>query len=78
MHRGKTMPEYINRDDMTYLYNNGEYNVFSVNEDAETVNVIRCKDCKNPQFGIDVVYCEVVGRFINQDDYCSWAERKEE
>lgn len=40
--------------------------------------LIRCKDCKNPQFGIDVVYCEVVGRFINQNDYCSWAERKDD
>lgn len=45
---------------------------------SDEYELIRCKDCKNPQFGIDVVYCEVVGRFINQNDYCSWAERKDD
>ena len=70
------MPEYINRDDMTYLYNNGEYNVFSVNEDAETVNVIRCKDCDN--------YCTwdcpiSAGNHIPAENmWCAWAERKED
>ncbi len=40
------MAEYINRDDMTYLYNNGEYDVYSVPPDAEKIEIIRCKDCK--------------------------------
>ena len=40
--------------------------------------LIRCKNCENPQFGIDVAFCEVVGRIIHPNDYCCWAERKEE
>ena len=44
--------------------------------------VIRCKDCvdcKETSFdGRAWKYCETIGSIVNDDDYCSWAERKEE
>ena len=48
------------------------------NEIHYPIRLIECKDCKNPQFGIDVAFCEVVGRIIHPNDYCCWAERRKE
>ena len=47
---------------------------------VDAVPVIRCKDCKHH---IDeepgMVYCpNIVGGWIEEECYCSWAERKEE
>ena len=46
-----------------------------------TVSVIRCKDCKHARVGRNEVdswrWCKV-HRCDFENDYCSWAERKEE
>ena len=56
-------------------------------KDADVVEVVRCKDCKNVKMLIDIIgephlFC-CSGRSINRmrvefDDYCSYGERREE
>ena len=52
---------------------------------ADVVEVVRCKDCKHYQFadnrafGMPVKMCEWFGfEDVDDDDFCSRAERKEE
>ena len=44
--------------------------------------LIRCKDCVDYRdttfLGRTWKYCETIGSTVNGDDYCCWAERKEE
>ena len=46
----------------------------------EPVQIVRCKDCTH--YRVDDTdgcrYCHIDGRTIEGDDYCSWAERKEQ
>lgn len=62
-------------------------NVDAVNAQpaADVVEVVRCKDCKHYQFadnrafGMPVKMCEWFGfEDVDDDDFCSRAERKEE
>lgn len=53
--------------------------------EAEWVEIIRCKDCKHYQFadnrafGMPVKMCEWFGfEDVDDDDFCSRAERREE
>lgn len=48
---------------------------------ADVVEVIRCKDCeywtgKNPDSNKGVGYCKCNDEYFNDDDYCSYGERK--
>lgn len=91
------MNKYICKDDMIFLNNNGEYDVYSVPSDAEEIEIIRCKECKyfcaeqneyDTPYGFTNTYwtcwCDKHTDYDNQkylevytDDYCSWAERKQ-
>ena len=71
-------------------YHNSASDVYDMVEDAPTVDaipVIRCKDCKHAHytdyFGLtkNMLVCDrhLGQRFGTElDNYCSWAERKEE
>ena len=47
---------------------------------ADAEPVIRCKDCIHRKHikAINAYECVISGNKVNEDDYCSWAERKEE
>lgn len=72
-----------------YMYNNhvqGDFKIEEMAEDLAQPEIIRCKDCKfnygvlhecefNPH-DIVCIYFETDG--MDEGDYCSFAERKEE
>ena len=37
--------------------------------------IIRCKDCKY-RGGLSGFYCDIVGKAVGVDSFCSWAERR--
>lgn len=39
--------------------------------------LIRCKDCKMFNGAKKVTWCDKLSRFVTEDQYCSWSERKE-
>lgn len=40
-------------------------------------NIVRCKDCKNYRSdGGAMMICEVTDCYMNDDDFCSYGERK--
>lgn len=43
-----------------------------------SVEVVRCKDCKNCRPGRYGIYCSLVDFVLNEDDYCSRGVKKEE
>lgn len=49
-------------------------------KEVEFAKVIRCKDCKYAYKGIKSYTCQRVFKpfTIEEDGFCSWAERKEE
>ena len=50
-----------------------------VNHIPDAVEVIRCKDCKHWKHStIRPNYCDVWDWCNRADDFCSWAERREE
>lgn len=50
--------------------------------DEKNSELIRCKDCKYASVGRNEVdswlWCKAHGHSFEMNDYCSWAERKEE
>lgn len=56
-------------------YDDGEYWAYSKTqiENAPTIELIRCKDCKYS----DYPHCNRVAWWNGKDDFCSRAERKE-
>ena len=44
---------------------------------AESVEVVRCKDCKYRQNDLTHNFCEINYHKCYDDDFCSWAERRE-
>lgn len=59
--------------------------IYEIEEEptVDAVLVIRCKDCVDRREisysgGRSLTYCETIGSTVNDDDYCCWAERKEE
>ncbi len=62
-------------------YINSDYIRTSPTIDA--VPVVRCKDCEHAYWLVEVkngktkveLNCKKDGRFVAQDDYCSWGER---
>lgn len=50
--------------------------------DANRIEVVRCKDCKFGVYekgrGIYHTRCEILEFLFQDDDYCSYGERKEE
>lgn len=60
------------------LYNVDEYNCLSVKAIQELPSaqpIIRCKDCKHFGGG---TYCHEKDGIWNENDFCSYAERKEQ
>ena len=50
-------------------------------ENGELVLVVRCKDCRQKHIGGSVTHyywCDLWDREVDCNNYCSWAERKEE
>ena len=46
--------------------------------EAEWVEIIRCKDCKHWREGTAFSYCDkLYGMGVLDEDYCSFAERRE-
>ncbi|WP_405366943.1 hypothetical protein [Ruminobacter sp.] len=48
---------------------------------VDAVPVIRCKDCTKYRQGMTVTewyFCSVTGALVDGQDFCSWAERKED
>ena len=46
--------------------------------DSEWVEVIRCRDCTHAVHGKSIIWCPVLGARMKADDFCSYAERKED
>lgn len=58
-------------------YESMEHTVAKLNEAlSNSVEVIRCKDCKH----FDTGYCGIpfIGKKVNPNHYCSYGERKDE
>lgn len=72
------------RGDSHFL--NGIHTAKDIIKDAETVEIIRCKDCKYAEMyisyiGEDKLWCgkEEKGLGdVTHDDFCSWAKRKDD
>ena len=45
---------------------------------GEIGGIVRCKDCKSFRKDESTTYCAPMGLEMQPDDYCSYAERKEE
>ncbi len=56
------------------------YNIASIRNfiKAEEEAVVRCKDCKHFCKDDVATYCAPMGMEMQPNDYCSYAERKEE
>ncbi len=57
--------------------------VDEIRQNAEMVEVIRCKDCRYALRNLvkrdkDIVICDMHGAYRKIDDYCSYGERAEE
>ena len=64
-------------------YGRARYRMLADLRNAPTVDavpVIRCKDCVYCRDTTDGTrkYCTSTGSLVNDGDFCSWAERKEE
>jgi hypothetical protein len=65
-------------------YNSGYSEAIDAVEDAPTVDVVtvvRCKDCKHRNtdscaMGIECSCCGCQSYWCNDNDYCSWGERR--
>lgn len=80
------------RKDCVIIRNDGGYfgtvksEIVEAQKTEDIVSVIRCKDCKfsvkdeyNIFHGSEISNrCIAMGAVVSPDDYCSWAERKEE
>ncbi len=74
---------YPVRDD----FNNGDYGMFWTGgiekaiDDAPTVDavpVVRCKDCVMYSSRYSGWHCYLDGRQTQENDFCSWGERRED
>ena len=45
---------------------------------VDAVEVVRCKDCKKVNVGGLSLYCSLTGMPMDEDDFCSYGERKTE
>lgn len=72
------MSRWIDLDDDRNCYcgQDGEYEKYNIDPDVlnDCIDIIRCKDCR--YYSESTVVCSRYG--LTDDDYCSWAERKEE
>lgn len=74
------------RKDTIIIQNSGGYfgtdksEIVVAQKREDIVNVIRCKDCKHHKDEEPgMVYCpKIVGGWVEEKCYCSWAEPKEE
>lgn len=70
------------RKDTVIIRNEGGYfgtvksEIVEAQKTEDIVSVIRCKDCK--YYGVGYFAKCPVRNVRSQDDFCSWAERKEE
>lgn len=59
-----------------------DYDELFVGNVRDGDRLIRCKDCVDCKEtlldGRTWKYCETIGCAVNDNDYCCWAERKEE
>ena len=44
---------------------------------VDAVEVVRCKDCKKVNVGGLSLYCSLTGMPMDEDDFCSYGERKD-
>ena len=66
---------YDNRDDWTTPISN----VLAVIDDAPSIEIIRCGECKYNPNGIGWVSCPMTGANTRKpDDFCSYGEREGE
>ena len=80
------MTRLIDLDDDRHYYtgNMGDYENWNIDPEVPTVDaepVIRCKDCAKCGTDDCAMRFEADDKFYQwnrADDYCSWAERKEE
>lgn len=47
---------------------------------VDAVEVVRCKDCRDysPKSVVTPAYCTAYGAQKDEDDFCSWGERRKE
>ena len=53
-----------------------EKNVFKIIINAPSIDIVRCKECKNKDTHCD--YCHKLEMNIKVDDFCSYGEREGE
>ena len=44
-------------------------------QNADVVEVVRCKDCKHGSWCEDVLWCNVTDEPMPENDYCSYGKR---
>ena len=62
--------DYEGRDDWTTPISN----VLAVIDDAPSIDLVRCKECKYKDEIVN--YCYENDRDVNSDDFCSYGERR--
>ena len=80
------MTKYIERQylldtiDAMIVYRKTPTDIYEMVEDALTIDVVRCKDCKWHEDGLPgMVYCPaVIGDWVEEDWFCKGGERKED
>lgn len=79
------MSDYIKREDAIFVaLQQPLYSVVSQIKQLEGIDIVRCKECryckrKRGTFkGEPIIFyrCEENNRDVENDDYCSWGERK--
>lgn len=73
------MAEYINRDELIKgLVENDPVRIAALCEPtADVAPVVRCKDCKHSHLDRDYLYCNQYKSYRDDNDYCSYGERRE-
>ena len=70
-------------DEVTSLINellNMCDNIVDTEPTVDAVEIVRCKDCEHRDKNCckdGDIYCEIVRRYMAQDDYCSYRKRRE-
>ena len=79
------MSDYIKREDAIFVaLQQPLYSVVSQIKQLEGIDIVRCRECryckkKRGTFkGEPIIFyrCEEHNRDVENDDYCSWGERK--
>lgn len=69
------MSRYIDADVLIRYGKCGTLVYWEDIEDASSIDIVRCKECKNKDNIVD--YCHKTDRWVTADDFCSYGVRKE-